>query len=222
MIVNTIAENVPTWSRLETIAHGDYQKMSREMISSSGYVVDSLEAALWCFANTETFSDAVLMAANLGDDADTVAAICGQIAGAHYGFSAIPQAWLDKLAMKDQLVDMAKQLSDHIPSVTTAGDRLEVHIPCQLVTAGLLPEPDAQFDEMMQFAASFFPEDFGGLPRCQQLLQLLQKNQIQQPEIVVIRAAMRACYEEIQQNEQPSQEDQQQLKQLLELLRQQL
>jgi ADP-ribosyl-[dinitrogen reductase] hydrolase len=54
------------------------------------YVVSSLEAALWCFYRTSTFEEAVLQAANLGDDADTTAAICGQIAGAYYGESGIP------------------------------------------------------------------------------------------------------------------------------------
>ena len=61
-------------------------------------MVDCLEAALWVFYSTDNFRDAVLAAANLGDDADTTAAVCGQIAGACYGTEAMPKDWLQKLA----------------------------------------------------------------------------------------------------------------------------
>ncbi|NWN33755.1 hypothetical protein GY663_31750, partial [Klebsiella michiganensis] len=76
-------------------------------ISSSGYVVDSLEAALWCVGETGSFEAAVLLAANLGDDADTVAAITGQLAGALYGASAIPGHWRDRLAWHDEIAALA-------------------------------------------------------------------------------------------------------------------
>ena len=79
-------------------------------IRGSGYVVESLEAALWCFMRTDTFRDAVLRAANLGDDADTTAAVCGQIAGAYYGEFAIPRDWLDKLCMYREIGDLADRL----------------------------------------------------------------------------------------------------------------
>lgn len=75
-----LAGKLPT--RLEGIGQGQYQRKDREAIRGTGYVVDSLEATLWCFAKTENFRDCVLMAANLGDDADTTAAQAGQIAGA--------------------------------------------------------------------------------------------------------------------------------------------
>jgi ADP-ribosyl-[dinitrogen reductase] hydrolase len=75
------------------------------------YVVDSLEAALWCFHITDSFKDAVLTAANLGDDADTTAAITGQIAGAYYGEAGIPQHWLNKVVMAKEIGEMAEQLS---------------------------------------------------------------------------------------------------------------
>ena len=81
-----------------------YQQKKRQDISSSGYVIASLEAALWCIWQTDNFKDALLLAANLGDDADTVAAITGQIAGAIYGMSKIPAEWVEKLAWKDQLL----------------------------------------------------------------------------------------------------------------------
>jgi ADP-ribosyl-[dinitrogen reductase] hydrolase len=73
-------------------------------------VVRSLEAALWSFYNTYIFEAEILKAANLDDDADTTAAICGQIAGAFYGESGIPKKWLDRLAMPDEISGVADQL----------------------------------------------------------------------------------------------------------------
>ena len=73
-------------------------------------MVESLEAALWCFAQTDNFEAAILKAANLGDDADTTAAICGQVAGAFYGESGIPQKWLDKLVMREEISMLADRL----------------------------------------------------------------------------------------------------------------
>ena len=74
-------------------------------------MVDSLEAALWCFHQTSTFEAAILQAANLGDDADTTAAICGQIAGAYYGESGIPAKWLETLFMRAEMIDLTDKLS---------------------------------------------------------------------------------------------------------------
>jgi ADP-ribosyl-[dinitrogen reductase] hydrolase len=83
--------------KLVAIAQGDYRRKPEAAIRGSGYVVESLEAALWCFGHTDTFQEAVLRAANLGDDADTTAAVCGQVAGAYYGETGIPLAWLELL-----------------------------------------------------------------------------------------------------------------------------
>ena len=96
--------------RVETIAHGDYRTKTDTQIRGTGYVVESLEAALWCFLRTESFEQAILLAANLGDDADTTAAICGQVAGAYYGVSGIPSRWLEKLALRSTITELAGQL----------------------------------------------------------------------------------------------------------------
>ncbi len=69
-----------------------------------------MEVALWCFARTDSFSDAVLMAANPGDDADTTAAVCGQIAGAFYGAAAIPEEWKSQLHRGDEVEGMGVAL----------------------------------------------------------------------------------------------------------------
>jgi ADP-ribosyl-[dinitrogen reductase] hydrolase len=93
------------------IAKGEYLHKSEAEIRGSGYVVECLEAALWCFMNTGTFKDAVLRAANLGDDADTTAAVCGQLAGAYYGETGIPPTWLEKLAMREEITVLAERLA---------------------------------------------------------------------------------------------------------------
>jgi len=96
--------------KIARIVAGGWRGKTRGQISSSGYVVDSLEAALWCIGETDNFADAVLHAANLADDADTVAAITGQLAGALYGASAIPARWQERLAWHDEITALALRL----------------------------------------------------------------------------------------------------------------
>ena len=95
---------------IREIARGGYQAKTEAEIQGTGYVVKSLEAALWCFLGTDSFAAAVLRAANLGDDADTTAAICGQVAGAYYGASAIPPHWLNQLTLRAQITTIAESL----------------------------------------------------------------------------------------------------------------
>jgi len=92
------------------IARGSYRNKEASDIHGSGYVVHSLEAALWVFGRTHNFADAILMAANLGEDADTTAAVCGQLAGAYYGESAIPSHWLERLALRSEITQLADLL----------------------------------------------------------------------------------------------------------------
>jgi ADP-ribosyl-[dinitrogen reductase] hydrolase len=92
------------------LATGQYLNKSRNEVRGSGYAVASLEAALWCFHTTATFEAAVLEAANLGEDADTTAAITGQVAGAFYGVQGIPATWLEKLHMGEEIMGMAEGL----------------------------------------------------------------------------------------------------------------
>ncbi|MCA1951264.1 MAG: ADP-ribosylglycohydrolase family protein [Treponema sp.] len=96
--------------KIMAIADGAYLEKTAASIRGSGYVVESLEAALWCFAQTSSYKDAILMATNLGDDADTTAAVCGQLAGAYYGVQGIPEAWREKLAMYREITDLADRL----------------------------------------------------------------------------------------------------------------
>lgn len=97
--------------RIPEVLAGSWRGQTRMTIRSSGYVIDSLEAALWCVARTSSFAEAVLLAANLGSDADTVAAITGQLAGALYGKAGIPARWIERLAWSHQIETMALELT---------------------------------------------------------------------------------------------------------------
>jgi ADP-ribosyl-[dinitrogen reductase] hydrolase len=97
-------------SRIVAVAKGDYLGKHSDQVRGSGYVVESLEAALWCFYHSSSFEEAILAAANLGDDADTTAAVCGQVAGAYYGVEGIPGNWLRLLAKRELIQQMADDL----------------------------------------------------------------------------------------------------------------
>ena len=100
----------PLTDKIAEIAGGTFRRKSPPAIRGTGYVVDSLEAALWAFHNSKSFREGALMAANLGDDADTTAAIYDQIAGAYHGAEAIPSGWRSKLAHVELITRMADNL----------------------------------------------------------------------------------------------------------------
>lgn len=102
----------PLIAEIDEIAAGSYKRRKPPEIKGSGYVVKSLEAALWAFYHATSFRDGCLLAVNLGDDADTTGAVYGQLGGAFYGASGIPQDWLSKLALKDVIVSFADRLLD--------------------------------------------------------------------------------------------------------------
>jgi ADP-ribosylglycohydrolase len=95
--------------RLREVVEGSYRWRSAG-IRARGYVIDTLEAALWAFYNGKTFQEGALLAVNLGEDADTVGAVYGQLAGAHYGLSAIPPQWVERLSMRDRIIGYADGL----------------------------------------------------------------------------------------------------------------
>ena len=108
----SIWQQAPEVGSAEVLAltHGHWRHKSYEQLTGSGYVIESLEAALWCFYHTHNFADCVLAAANLGNDADTTAAIAGQLAGACYGYEAIRQQWRQALHRHDEIVQLADRL----------------------------------------------------------------------------------------------------------------
>jgi len=89
---------------IQAIAIGSYKEIHPPEIQGSGYVVKSLEAALWAFHNSDSYEEGVLKAVNLGDDADTTAAIYGQLAGAFYGIQGIPRRWVDGVAKNNHIL----------------------------------------------------------------------------------------------------------------------
>ena len=96
--------------KIAAIAAGSFKRKDPPEIRGTGYVVDSLEAALWAFDRSESFREGALLAVNLGDDADTTGAIYGQIAGAFYGAEQIPAEWRVRLTMHDSIQHKADQL----------------------------------------------------------------------------------------------------------------
>ncbi|KQO90941.1 hypothetical protein ASF36_21355 [Methylobacterium sp. Leaf90] len=101
----------PYTPKVQAIVDGSWRGKHRDAIRSSGYVIDTLEAALWaCAASSGSFEQSVLRAVNLGDDADSVGAVAGQIAGAFYGLSGIPERWRKRLAWNDRIEGLADRL----------------------------------------------------------------------------------------------------------------
>jgi ADP-ribosylglycohydrolase len=100
----------PLAPEIDAIATGSFRQRQPPQIRGSGYVVESLEAALWAFDRSHDFREGCLMAANLGDDADTTAAVYGQLAGAYYGEQGIPSEWLNSLAFREEIQELADRL----------------------------------------------------------------------------------------------------------------
>lgn len=105
--------DAPLVPAIEAIANGSYKHKQPPAIVGSGYVVDSLEAALWAFYRSDSFEEGCRLAVNLGNDADTTGAVYGQLAGAFYGESGIPARWREKLVHRDWLEGFAERLYAH-------------------------------------------------------------------------------------------------------------
>lgn len=92
------------------IAAGSFREKSPPEINGGGYVVPTLEAALWAFYNFDDFEPGALAVVNFGDDADTTGAVYGQLAGAYYGVEGIPDRWLEKIVMRERIEELADGL----------------------------------------------------------------------------------------------------------------
>ena len=104
-----IEEDIP-FKRFVGLSYEEFKNIELKDIHSTGYVIDTLEASLWCVFNTTNYKDATLKAVNLGDDTDTVGAITGGLAGIIYGYDTIPSEWLEVLARKDDIIELADKL----------------------------------------------------------------------------------------------------------------
>ena len=106
-------ERFPLAVKIAEVADGSFKHREPPGIRGTSYVVESIEAALWAFHKSHDFREGALLAANLGDDADTTAAIYGQIAGAYYGAEAIPAKWREQLTMATEITSIADSFHDH-------------------------------------------------------------------------------------------------------------
>lgn len=116
------ADEADLCSEVRAIADGSYKAKRREEISSTGCVLPTLEAALWAFHRTSDFADGCRLAVNLGDDADTVGAVYGQLAGCCYGASHIPSKWVESLSLRPLLSLFGSLMSEKFVSDTVGAD----------------------------------------------------------------------------------------------------
>ncbi|MDO5518556.1 MAG: ADP-ribosylglycohydrolase family protein [Clostridium sp.] len=112
--INEIKEYYQEEKELATfkrILSGDINCLNEDEVKSSGYVIDTLEAALWCSLTTSSYKEAVLKAVNLGSDTDTVAAVTGGLAGIYYGIESIPQEWIQVIINKELIYELSESLN---------------------------------------------------------------------------------------------------------------
>lgn len=108
----------PLAPKVHAIALGSYKRLERDEVHASAYVVHTLEAALWAFHRSSTFEEGALLAVNLGEDADTTGAVYGQLAGAFYGYAAIPARWRERLYDRVMIERLADALATQFPAAT--------------------------------------------------------------------------------------------------------
>jgi ADP-ribosylglycohydrolase len=97
--------------KFKHLLHGNIFDIEEKDIHSTGYVIHSLEASIWCLFKTKGYAEATLLAANLGEDSDTTAAITGGLAGLVYGYESIPEKWLILLARNEDIKDLGERMA---------------------------------------------------------------------------------------------------------------
>ncbi len=109
-------QNQPERCHYHRLFEDSFSSLPREEINSSGYVVDTLEAAIWCALTTDSYRDCALKAVNLGLDTDSVGAVAGSIVGLLYGYDAIPEDWRNSLCRKEYLEELGKAFCETLLS----------------------------------------------------------------------------------------------------------
>jgi ADP-ribosylglycohydrolase len=112
-------EEHPLHPDIQAVALGSYKRRQPPAISGGAYAATTLEAALWAFHQSSSFQEGCLLVVNLGDDADTTGAVYGQLAGAFYGLAGIPATWLERLSMRQLILDDASRLLELASSLDT-------------------------------------------------------------------------------------------------------
>ncbi len=110
--LNSISINTKETKLFDRLLKENVYELTDKEIFSSGYVLHTLEASIWCLLTTDNYKTATLKAVNLGEDTDTTGAVTGGLAGLLYGFDTIPKSWLQKLARKGDIEDLADRLRD--------------------------------------------------------------------------------------------------------------
>ncbi len=123
-------EKAPLSPRIDEVAAGTFKVKNPPEIRGTGYVVDALEAALWSFWHTDSFEAGALKAVNLGDDADTTGAIYGQLAGAFYGYEAIPEHWRQRIALANRILQFAEGLLVFAQAMSVSPQKNLSVLPC--------------------------------------------------------------------------------------------
>jgi ADP-ribosylglycohydrolase len=111
-----LAINPEEISLFDRLLKYDIHEFHEDEIQSSGYVLYTLEASIWCLLTTENYKEAVLKAVNLGGDTDTTGAVTGGLAGLLYGLDTIPEKWVEQIVRYDDIENLAKRLADKIGS----------------------------------------------------------------------------------------------------------
>lgn len=104
-------------THFKRILEHDISKLREGFIKSDTYVVNTLEASLWCFLNNDSYKNTVLAAVNLGGDSDTTGAVAGGLAGIYYGYEELPQKWVKKVARVEDIIKLGKKLYEAIYGV---------------------------------------------------------------------------------------------------------
>jgi ADP-ribosylglycohydrolase len=114
--LTSLAINPTEIAKFDRLLKGDIAKLDEDEIQSSGYVLHTLEASIWCLLTTDSYKDAVLKAVNLGKDTDTTGAVTGGLAGLLYGIDNIPKNWLQQIARYDDIENLAERLAYKLAS----------------------------------------------------------------------------------------------------------
>lgn len=112
--LNSLSINSTEISFFDRLLKQNIYELEVDKIRSSGYVLHTLEASIWCLLTTENYKDAVLKAVNLGQDTDTTAAVIGGLAGLLYGFENIPENWINQIARKEDIMDLGERLAEQL------------------------------------------------------------------------------------------------------------
>jgi ADP-ribosylglycohydrolase len=114
--LTSLAINPTEIAKFDRLLKGDVAKLDEDVIQSSGYVLHTLEASIWCLLTTDNYSEAVLKAVNLGSDTDTTGAVTGGLAGLLYGIENIPEKWIQQIAKYNDIENLAERLNNKIAS----------------------------------------------------------------------------------------------------------